>query len=101
MIERAVRAEPSNASFLDSLGWVNFKLGKLKEAERYLSDAARRNPASATIQEHLGDLFKKLGQEEKARSEEHTSELQSRSDLVCRLLLEKKKNKMILRSIVQ
>src|SRR2546421_7296094 len=29
--------------------------------------------------------------EEKRRSEEHTSELQSRSDLVCRLLLEKKK----------
>src|SRR3989440_4825355 len=28
------------------------------------------------------------------RSEEHTSELQSRSDLVCRLLLEKKKNEM-------
>src|SRR5206468_11354667 len=28
---------------------------------------------------------------EDARSEEHTSELQSRSDLVCRLLLEKKK----------
>src|SRR2546428_6095842 len=27
----------------------------------------------------------------RARSEEHTSELQSRSDLVCRLLLEKKK----------
>src|SRR5436190_9890928 len=27
------------------------------------------------------------------RSEEHTSELQSHSDLVCRLLLEKKKNK--------
>src|SRR2546421_6245706 len=29
------------------------------------------------------------------RSEEHTSELQSRSDLVCRLLLEKKKNKIL------
>src|SRR6478672_13206039 len=28
----------------------------------------------------------------RSRSEEHTSELQSRSDLVCRLLLEKKKN---------
>src|SRR5690349_23402056 len=28
-----------------------------------------------------------------ARSEEHTSELQSRRDLVCRLLLEKKKNR--------
>src|SRR5438105_6638645 len=30
-----------------------------------------------------------------SRSEEHTSELQSRVDLVCRLLLEKKKTKMI------
>src|SRR5712664_4547694 len=38
------------------------------------------------------------------RSEEHTSELQSRSDLVCRLLLEKKKikkNKKILKTIKQ
>src|SRR2546428_1206745 len=32
---------------------------------------------------------------EQMRSEEHTSELQSRSDLVCRLLLEKKKKKRI------
>src|SRR2546428_4980894 len=31
------------------------------------------------------------------RSEEHTSELQSRSDLVCRLLLEKKKRKRLKR----
>src|SRR2546428_10286315 len=33
------------------------------------------------------------GRRETRRSEEHTSELQSRSDLVCRLLLEKKKNR--------
>src|SRR3712207_8353370 len=33
-----------------------------------------------------------------ARSEEHTSELQSRQYLVCRLLLEKKKTKTILKS---
>src|SRR5438034_3306187 len=32
------------------------------------------------------------------RSEEHTSELQSHSDLVCRLLLEKKKQENVLRS---
>src|SRR2546428_3235614 len=31
------------------------------------------------------------------RSEEHTSELQSRSDLVCRLLLEKKKQQKLIR----
>src|SRR5216683_7580497 len=33
------------------------------------------------------------GTRDGSRSEEHTSELQSRSDLVCRLLLEKKKKK--------
>src|SRR2546427_10033863 len=34
-----------------------------------------------------------------ARSEEHTSELQSQSNLVCRLLLEKKKKGIILKSM--
>lgn len=67
-IERAVRAEPDNASFIDSLGWTYFKLGKLEEAERYLSDAAKRRPNSAAIQEHLGDLFQKRGRPEQARA---------------------------------
>src|SRR3712207_7768990 len=40
---------------------------------------------------HVVDVFQ-LGREDFVRSEEHTSELQSRQYLVCRLLLEKKKN---------
>src|SRR2546430_3308437 len=39
----------------------------------------------------LGDDVKTIGRESGLRSEEHTSELQSQSNLVCRLLLEKKK----------
>src|SRR2546428_2331329 len=39
----------------------------------------------------------KIALSEKLRSEEHTSELQSRSDLVCRLLLEKKKQILLVR----
>src|SRR2546426_6605979 len=43
---------------------------------------------------HRGDAVQRAGpQEERARSEEHTSELQSPCNLVCRLLLEKKKNR--------
>src|SRR5438874_9165015 len=41
----------------------------------------------------LGAILQHLGRP--ARSEEHTSELQSRRDLVCRLLLEKKKDDRI------
>src|SRR5688572_31409621 len=37
----------------------------------------------------------------KKRSEEHTSELQSQSNLVCRLLLEKKKNKKLITIIIR
>src|SRR5688572_31079087 len=37
--------------------------------------------------------LRRLGAEAQERSEEHTSELQSQSNLVCRLLLEKKKKK--------
>src|SRR2546429_4139538 len=40
----------------------------------------------------LGELFRVVGSDAVIRSEEHTSELQSRLHLVCRLLLEKKKN---------
>lgn len=68
MIQRAVRAEPANSSFLDSLGWAYFKLGKLDEAERNLKEAARRDPASATIQDHLGDVFQKQGKAAEARA---------------------------------
>src|SRR3712207_7173045 len=40
---------------------------------------------------HTVEYYKNLALELEARSEEHTSELQSRQYLVCRLLLEKKK----------
>src|SRR5688572_32521869 len=44
------------------------------------------------VEQHRGSRSRGRGREERQpRSEEHTSELQSQSNLVCRLLLEKKK----------
>ena len=68
MIQRAVKAEPKNASYLDSLGWAYFKLGKLDEAERYLTNAVGLGSPSATIQEHLGDVYERQGKVEQARA---------------------------------
>ena len=39
MIQKAVDAEPENAAYLDSLGWVLFKLGNYKEAISWLTKA--------------------------------------------------------------
>src|SRR5438034_5702913 len=50
-------------------------------------DGARSNPGPVLA----GSVQPGRGGPGRARSEEHTSELQSHSDLVCRLLLEKKK----------
>src|SRR5690554_7499867 len=47
----------------------------------------------AFLLQRCGPLFAKLIAHEQPRSEEHTSELQSRPHIVCRLLLEKKKGK--------
>ena len=55
-----------------------------------LSNAAKNNPELAAA---LGSDYTITPDIVVVRSEEHTSELQSRSDLVCRLLLEKKKKK--------
>jgi tetratricopeptide (TPR) repeat protein len=61
LIQRAVKGSSSNGAFRDSLGWAYFKLGKLPEAERELTEATKRNPKSAAGFEHLGDVYEKLG----------------------------------------
>src|SRR2546429_3710975 len=54
-------------------------------AERTVRSSVTAGESGAPSQSNLARCF--------ARSEEHTSEFQSRLHLVCRLLLEKKKNK--------
>src|SRR5216683_5558497 len=56
-------------------------------------------PYTTLFRSHLRPARRSQGRDhlqpgQTQRSEEHTSELQSRSDLVCRLLLEKKKNQI-------
>src|SRR3989442_6318161 len=55
----------------------------------------REGRGSAVTSEHVSRMTTSRARRVPTRSEEHTSELQSRPHLVCRLLLEKKKNVMI------
>ena len=67
LIEKAVSIEPLNGSFLDSLGWVQYKMGHLQEARGHLEKAvlyARRN---ANVFEHLGDVLRDLGRHQEAK----------------------------------
>jgi tetratricopeptide (TPR) repeat protein len=61
LLEKAVGREPRNGAYLDSLGWLYFRLGKLEAAQLNLTEAHRREPDDPTIEEHLGDLSERQG----------------------------------------
>jgi tetratricopeptide (TPR) repeat protein len=66
--QKAVKAEPDNAAYLDSLGWVLFKLKQPKQALDYLLKAVQlAKEPDATVYDHLGDTYAALDQPKKAR----------------------------------
>jgi tetratricopeptide (TPR) repeat protein len=68
MIEKAVKAEPTNAAFLDSMAWVLFKLGKPREALDWQLRALKHlKEPDATLHDHLADIYLSLKQPGKAR----------------------------------
>src|SRR2546422_5972752 len=70
------------------------KLGETLTYVQYPSIASKTDYVAAMTSElAYVSAVEKVAKIDVPRSEEHTSELQSRLHLVCRLLLEKKKNK--------
>ncbi len=67
MIKQALTAQPDNTSYLDSMGWVNFKLGNFDEAATYIQKAIELGSKSSVIFEHLGDIYSKMNQKDKAQ----------------------------------
>src|SRR5437588_3211773 len=87
--------------------FISFFFNDTATTEIYTLSLHDALPISSLIPEasrmHMENiLLAALGNESPTsnRSEEHTSELQSHSDLVCRLLLEKKKNKQKINIII-
>ena len=67
LIRKAYELEPNESSIIDSMGWVAYRLGRLKEAEGYLQEAWRINQG-AEIAAHLGEVLWVSGQKEEARA---------------------------------
>ena len=61
MIRRALKKEPNNGAYLDSLGWVEFRAGKFEQALTDLQRAAQNMTRDdPVVFEHLGDTYLKL-----------------------------------------
>jgi Flp pilus assembly protein TadD len=66
LIEKALKLAPEDPFIMDSMGWVQFRLGRLKEAEATLRRAYELRP-DAEIAVHLGEVLWVKGQKDDAQ----------------------------------
>ena len=66
LIDKAYQLTPDDPAVLDSLGWVNYRMGKLDEAERLLRQAFERFP-DHEVASHLGEVLWANGKRREAR----------------------------------
>jgi tetratricopeptide (TPR) repeat protein len=67
MSKESLARDSLNASYLDTFGWIYFKLGNYIEAEKYVKKAIDGGEVSAVVYEHLGDIYSRLSQIDKAK----------------------------------
>lgn len=66
LLERAIEISPNNPAYLDSYGWVLYRMGKYQEALVYLERAVELD-SDPVMFDHLGDVYQALDKSEQAR----------------------------------
>jgi predicted Zn-dependent protease len=61
MVTKALSREPNSGAYLDSLGWVYFRLNKLPEAEDKLRQALQYMSRDPTVHDHLAEVYFREG----------------------------------------
>jgi len=54
----AIRLAPKSAPYLDTIGWIYFKMDRFEEAMNYIRQSLSIDAENATIQEHLNKVIK-------------------------------------------
>ncbi len=60
LIERAIAQDPENGAYVDSYGWVLYRLGRHVEAREQLEKAVSLTGGDPVVREHLGDVYREL-----------------------------------------
>ena len=72
-IKDALKIEPNNGAYLDSLGWAYHKMNRNEMAQGPLEKAVKLIPKDPTIRQHLGYVYLGLGEKAKALQEWETA----------------------------
>jgi tetratricopeptide (TPR) repeat protein len=66
MAQKALAREPDNGAYLDTMGWIYYRLGDYPKALEFILKASGIHTTNAVVIEHLGDVYDKLGEKDKA-----------------------------------
>lgn len=68
MVKKALKAQPENGAYLDTLGWAYYKTEKYKEARKYIEQALSFADTAdkGIIFDHYGDVLVRLGKNSEA-----------------------------------
>jgi tetratricopeptide (TPR) repeat protein len=66
LVQRALKIDPGNGSYLDSLGWAYYRQRRYDLALPPLTQAGEQLPANSVVQDHLGDTLDALGRRAEA-----------------------------------
>ena len=67
MSSQTLKESPNNSAFLDTYGWIKYKLGDINEAKKHILKAIEIGNVSAEVYEHLGDIYIDTDELEKAK----------------------------------
>ncbi len=67
MVEKALKVEPDNPTYLDTRGWVHYQMGNYDRALQDILKASQSVEENAEIYEHLGYIHEARGDNEKAK----------------------------------
>ena len=74
LAQNAIRLEPKSAPYLDTVGWIYFKLNNYDEALKYIKESLSIDKENSTIQDHLNQIIKKKAEENNSKFQQVKSQ---------------------------
>ncbi len=66
--EKSNKLSVDNAAYLDTMGWIYFKMGDVEKALKYVQQSVELDPTNSVVLEHLGDILGTVNRTDDARA---------------------------------
>ena len=57
--KKALQIDPNNAAYLDTIGWIYYRMENYSLAENYIKDSIKLDNTNSIVLEHLADVYVK------------------------------------------